>query len=142
MFSNTGVLALRAVLVIAMWPGSGPASTGAIAQRLGAPANYLSKVLNRLTRQGVLRSTRGPGGGYQLRHSPEDLSVWDIVAEFERPRRGDVCLLGGPCDVDAPCVAHAQWRRLRENTSDLYDTTTVADFLSEVRAEEPIRRTS
>ena len=142
MFSNTGLLALRAVLVIAGWPDNGPASTGAIAGRLGAPANYLSKVLNRLTRQGVLRSSRGPGGGYRLKRAPEELSIWEIVAEFERPRRADICLLGGPCDPAKPCVAHSQWRELKERTSTLYDTTTVADFLSEVGAEETLRRTS
>jgi len=141
-FSNTGVLALRAVLVIAMWPEDGAASTGAIAARLGAPSNYLSKVLNRLTRLGVLRSTRGPGGGYRLLRAPEELSIWDIVAEFERPRRSDVCLLGGPCDTDNPCVAHRQWREMRDRTSTLYDTTTIADFMTDARTNEPLRRTS
>ena len=142
MFSSTGVLALRAVLVIAMWPDEKPASTGAIAKRLGAPRNYLSKVLNRLTRQGVLLSTRGPGGGYRLLLSPEDLSVSNIVAEFERPRQADACLMGGPCDPDDPCVAHGQWRELKDRTSTLYDTTTIADFMADVRTNEPLRRTS
>lgn len=123
MLSQTGVYALQAALYLARHDG-GPATAAVIAGDLDIPGNYLSKVLQRLGRQGIVTASRGPGGGYRLAAAWRDLSVADVVGPFEELLPDDVCLMGGRCDPEDPCTAHtrrARWRRayaaqLRETT--------------------------
>ncbi|MER3406797.1 MAG: Rrf2 family transcriptional regulator, partial [Chloroflexota bacterium] len=65
LLSSTAAYALRTVLFIAE-RGDRPASGKEIAGSLKLPRNYLSKTLHRLTREGILTSRRGPGGGFRL----------------------------------------------------------------------------
>lgn len=110
MLSRTAEYAVRAVVVLARNHG-GSLSAGEIASILGAPRNYLSKTLSALTRRGILRSTRGPGGGYALAAAPARLSVADIAAVFaDGSTEHARCLLSdSPCDPQRACVAHRRW---------------------------------
>jgi len=74
--NSTAQSALRAVLHIAEHAGRGAVRVDDIAASLHCPRNYLSKTLHALTRAGVLRSTRGPRGGFQLAEPPERLTLW------------------------------------------------------------------
>jgi Rrf2 family iron-sulfur cluster assembly transcriptional regulator len=102
-----------------------------VAEALGAPANYLGKTLNVLAREGVLVSTRGPGGGYRLGRAGNQLTLAEVVAPFSEPRANPVCLLGDrPCSSGAPCAAHGRWTRLAEQMAQPLARTTIADLLS------------
>ena len=90
---QTAEYALRAVAFIAEAPDGGPVRVGDIAVALKAPRNYLSKTLYRLVGAGVLRSTRGPHGGFQLAKPPTRLTLTEIVGPF-LPAEGRTCVLG------------------------------------------------
>lgn len=131
MLSQTGVYALRAVLLIAQSGVRGERLTSVqIAAELGLPQNYLSKTLHRLVKHGVLASSRGPTGGFDLARPPEEIPIADVVGPFqelEGPRR---CLLEDrPCDPDRPCAAHSRWERWADQIAEMFHDTTVADFL-------------
>jgi Rrf2 family protein len=113
-----------------------PAS--AVASALGTPPNYTSKTLRQLARKGLLRSERGPSGGFSLALSPDRLSVTTLVdAVDELAERPGVCLLGDrPCDATRPCSAHARWTALNHDTRALFETTRLADFLTDEGASE------
>jgi Rrf2 family protein len=66
LLSQTTEYALRAVLHIASQPDGTPVRANALASAIGVPQNYLSKTLHQLARAGILTSTRGPTGGFQL----------------------------------------------------------------------------
>jgi Rrf2 family protein len=124
-----------------------PAST--VASALGTPPNYTSKTLRQLARKGLLRSERGPSGGFLLAGSPHRLSVSAVLdAVDEVAERPGVCLLGDrPCDADQPCSAHATWTALHDGARELFDTALLADFLadesaSEARSEDNEKRPS
>ena len=136
--NSTAQSALRAVLHIAQHAGGGAVRVDDIAASLGCPRPYLSKTLHALARAGVLRSARGPGGGFQLADSPERLSLARVVGPFE-PARDRRCLLGGPiCGDTHPCTAHRQWSGVATAVETFFGQTTIASLLQQrVRSRHP-----
>lgn len=110
MISRTAEYALRAVIYLSRVEGRQPIPVDEIAEVLDAPRNYLSKTLHELAKAGVLKSLRGPTGGFSLAADPESLTVADLADWFDEPRLSGMCLLGGrPCDRTNPCGAHDRW---------------------------------
>lgn len=134
MLSQTGVYALQAVLRLAE-NGNGRTPASALADELGIPRNYLAKVLQRLARAGMLRSARGPRGGYALTSPPALLTVAQVVAPFEDFGTPTSCLLGGPCDPADPCAAHARRSAWTDAALKILNQTTLADLLSDAPRE-------
>ncbi|HEU4587986.1 MAG TPA: Rrf2 family transcriptional regulator [Gemmatimonadales bacterium] len=130
MLSQTAEYALRTVLYIAERPDDHPARVDEIAGALGLPRNYLSKTLHRLAQGGVLRSTRGVGGGFRLRVPADELPLLTVVKLFDPVSEGRACLLGRPVCSDAhPCEAHAKWKGVAAQLDRFFRETMVADLL-------------
>jgi Rrf2 family iron-sulfur cluster assembly transcriptional regulator len=130
MLSQTGLYALQALLHLAEQGLGAQVPAGVMAKELGIPGTYLAKVLQRLAREGILDSTRGARGGYRLNVAPGDLTVAAAVAPFEELRPPETCLLGGPCDLDNPCSAHARRSAWNAAALEILEKTTLADLLS------------
>jgi Rrf2 family protein len=128
MLSQTGTYALQAALHLARQEGKTVAA-GTMAQELELPGTYLAKVLHRLVREGVLRSTRGPRGGYRLSGDPAAVTVAAVVAPFQELRPSRQCLLGGPCDLQHPCTAHERRSAWTAAALEILERTTLADLL-------------
>lgn len=127
---QTAEYALRAVYFIAEWPDGLPVRVGDIAESLDVPRNYLSKTLHHLVGEGVLRSTRGPLGGFQLAVPADRLSLGDVVRPFV-PAEGRTCVLGrARCSDLTPCAAHFRWKEASEGMRHFFDQTTVADLVN------------
>ena len=60
-----------------------PVTTEEIASGLGLSSSYTESILKELREAGLIRAHRGPGGGYQIRGNPEDISLGDVVKHFE-----------------------------------------------------------
>lgn len=142
MLSHTAEYALRAVLYLAgrerdreragTGRGRGRVCVDDVAEALDIPRNYLSKTMNALTGAGILRSTRGPRGGFSLAVSRDELTVARIVEGFDPADSRSGCLLrGGPCDETDPCAAHHRWREVEEVVRTFFARTTVADLLDD-----------
>jgi len=140
MLSATAEHALRAVLFIAQFPDQTRFASDTIAAALGAPRNYLSKTLQALARAGVLKSSRGPGGGFSLAIAPEVLTIARVIAPFTDRPKASLCLLRNrPCDGDSPCGAHAKWIAITSHFELAIDHTSIADLLAgEARREMPV----
>lgn len=129
--NSTAQNALRAVMYIAEHAADGPVRVDDIAASLRCPRNYLSKTLHALTRSGVLRSARGPKGGFQLTDPPNRLALSRVVGPFA-PASERRCLVGRPnCGDSHPCPAHAQWSRVAAVVENFFGQTTVADLLKQ-----------
>lgn len=127
--SSTAQSALRAVLYIAEHGAHGPVRVDQIATALGTPRNYLSKTLHGLAKAGVLRSARGPKGGFQLVDPPNRLPLSRVVGPFE-PAGERRCLVGrARCGDANPCQAHHRWSRVATAVEEFFGNTTVADLL-------------
>jgi Rrf2 family transcriptional regulator, iron-sulfur cluster assembly transcription factor len=133
MLSQTAEYAFRAVLHIAEAEDThGRMPVARIARELGVPQNYLSKILHTLARQGVLDSSRGPGGGFGLAIRAEELTLARVVNPFDRLGERQQCLLGRErCSDASPCRAHDQWKTIAAQVRDFFTGTTVAALLDQ-----------
>ena len=130
MLSKTAEHALRAILVLARHGEGRPLPAEIIAGQTGAPANYLGKTLNILARHGVVRSSRGPAGGFALAVDPTKLTIAEVADVFTETPERSRCLLGsGLCDSSRPCAAHLRWKSVTAAAREPLRTTTVADLL-------------
>lgn len=137
MLSKTAEYALRATVFLARHREEGWARTTDMARDTGVPANYLSKILHQLARQGIVRSERGRNGGFALAHEPGDLTLARIISVFGSVSRAKGCILGRPqCSPDDPCVAHDGWMAMEKHVAQFFETTTVGD-VSTGAAEHP-----
>lgn len=128
--SKTADYALRALLVLARHGTGRSMPADVIAELTGTPPNYTSKTLYALARAGLLRSTRGPSGGFALAVGPDAISIARIMDVFSDPPVRPRCLLGtGPCDHRNPCAAHSSWTRVAAAVREPLVTTTLADLL-------------
>jgi Rrf2 family iron-sulfur cluster assembly transcriptional regulator len=134
MLSDTAEYALRAVLYIAQHGGPAtPVRRDEIADALGVPRNYLSKILHTLARQGILASTRGPHGGFRLAVEADRLALYRVTELFDTldPRRR-TCVLGrAECNDRNPCPAHGRWKGISEKVRAFFRETTIGDLLKE-----------
>jgi Rrf2 family transcriptional regulator, iron-sulfur cluster assembly transcription factor len=131
MLNQTADYALRATLYMAHNGADRSYKATAVANALGLPANYLSKIMYELVRARVLTSVRGPAGGYTLAVEPARLSIDRIVAPFQdlEPRRK--CLMGNRrCDMRNPCIAHRHWSEVKNNFISTLQNTTLATLLA------------
>jgi Rrf2 family protein len=100
------------------------------AEALGAPANYLSKTLRQLARRGLLRSSRGPRGGFELAVDVDRLTAADVVEAVDEVTSVGACLMGvGVCDPSRPCPAHERWSALRAHVLEPMERTTIAELM-------------
>ena len=93
--SEAASLALHAAAVLAACD-EGSMTTAAIAEELGVSEAHLAKVLQRLSKVGLVKGTRGPGGGFRLVRRPERTTLLDIYEAMEGPITLDQCLFGHP----------------------------------------------
>ena len=138
--NSTSQYAIRAVLYVAEHDGHGPVRVEDVATGLACPRNYLSKTLHGLVQAGVLRSTRGPKGGFRLADRPERLVLARVIAPFE-PVAARRCLVGRPdCGGAHPCLAHHRWKDIAEAVGDFFEHTSVADLLAGASPGLPLSR--
>ena len=129
MLSKSGVHAVRALVVLAELPPGDYKGAVAIAQQTGAPKNYLGKLLQLLSRRGLLESQKGLGGGFRLARAPEAISLFDVVDVIEDSSRWSDCILGNPsCSDGDPCSVHASWCPVRDSYLSLMKSTTIVDL--------------
>jgi len=132
MLSDTAEYALRAALYLARREEEGPVPAATVAEELEIPGNYLSKVLQRLARAGVLESTRGPAGGFRLARPAEEVSLERTIGPFHAFDLSGRCLLSRRrCSEREPCVAHERWRAVVGEFRDFLAETSLAELLRE-----------
>lgn len=84
--SSTAVLAVKAMIDLALQSQTGPVALAVIARRQGISKSYMDQLFGKLRRCALVRSTRGPGGGYSLGRDAGEISVADIVVAVDKPR--------------------------------------------------------
>jgi Rrf2 family iron-sulfur cluster assembly transcriptional regulator len=127
-YSRSAEYAIRALVHMATLPPGEYAMARNIASDAAIPSHFLAKILQDLARDGFLKSSKGPGGGFRLNQPPEDISMLRIVEAVDGPGRYDRCLGGLPeCNDRAACGMHDSWMALRSRIIDYLGGTSVAD---------------
>lgn len=107
MISQTTEYALRAVVWLAANPEK-PLTAQQIADATRVPAGYLAKVLQGLSRAGLLHSQRGLGGGFTLATTPETMTMWEVVQAVDPLKRIHECPLGFEAHGAELCRLHKE----------------------------------
>jgi Rrf2 family transcriptional regulator, iron-sulfur cluster assembly transcription factor len=128
-FSKKCELALQAVLFLSADLENKLYNAGDISKQLDVPKEFVSKVLQTLTSNGIVNSRKGKNGGFNLAKKPEDIRLIDIVLAIDGLEVFHKCVLGFPgCSVDKPCPVHNKWGKLREDTYKMLSAETLEDL--------------
>ncbi len=101
-----------------------------IAEEMAIPASFVAQVLADLVRAGLVVSTAGPAGGYELASAPHDISLLDVVEAVNGEPGSTVCVLrGGPCRWDDFCAVHVPWFRAQRAMIEELGRTTFAEVI-------------
>ena len=92
--SDAATLALHAMACLASQKDARPISVKEIAENYGVSEAHLSKVIQRLSHSGLVKTVRGPGGGVTLAKPPEKITLLDVYESLEGPIPESHCLLG------------------------------------------------
>ncbi|MBL6974769.1 MAG: Rrf2 family transcriptional regulator [Deltaproteobacteria bacterium] len=114
-----------------------PIQSREISSRAGVPKPFLDQLLLDLRRSGLVRSVRGPGGGYVLARTPGDITVRDAMAVVEGSTLNTQCGIkssdGAPCKRLNTCALMEVWNRVDDAIDGVLATTTLADLAERQR---------
>ncbi|NOY40230.1 MAG: Rrf2 family transcriptional regulator [Planctomycetes bacterium] len=137
MISQTVEYALRAVVhLAAVAPSS--CTTSQLAEVTKVPAAYLSKVLQGLSKAGLVRSQRGVGGGISLAATPEEVTILDVVSAVEPMQRIKTCPLEFEQHGTNLCPLHSRLDNAMAELEAVFRNTTLAEILSQEGAPMPL----
>jgi len=134
--STKGRYGVMACYDLARHSPEAPVPLKAIAERQGLSEGYLEHLLGSLRRAGLVRSARGPQGGYALARKPENMTVGDIIRVLEGPIAPVDCVAEDgaevePCARTDECVTRVIWEKLRDSMTSVLDSITLADLVRE-----------
>jgi len=135
--SQTAEYALRAVVVLGSQPERA-LTAQQIAARTQVPAGYLCKVLQALSRAGLVRAQRGLGGGYEMSRGLDKLSVLDVINAVDPLKRIERCPLGLPTHNRRLCSLHTQLDQGIALVESLFAKTTIAQLVADRRPSRPL----
>jgi len=122
--------AIRAVCHLAHFDPGTRVQAQEISEELSIPQAFLSKILQDLTKKGLLSSTKGPNGGFELNCSPTQTSLYTLVQAVEGPRPEGDCLLGlSLCAEESKCPIHDTGKEICESFRDSMKGISLMDVV-------------
>ena len=124
--------AVMAMVDLAAHEEDAPVSLADIAEREEISLPYLEQIFCALRRRGLVRSVRGPGGGYRLARAADDIRVAEIFCAMDEPLRATRCETDWDhgCRQDrAHCSTHALWAELGNFVHLFLSSVSLADVV-------------
>ena len=133
-FSTKGEYGVRLMVQLGRHFGTGPASLAEIAAEEDLPRAYLEQLVVSLREAGLVTSTRGAHGGYELARPPETISMAEVLRALEGPIAPMLCASDDPehanlCDRSSRCTVNVLWVRVRDAVTGALDSMTLADLV-------------
>jgi Rrf2 family transcriptional regulator, iron-sulfur cluster assembly transcription factor len=129
LFSRTAEYVIRAFGNLALQPPDQFIMIGQIAEEEGIPQIHVGKVLQQFVRSGLLKSKKGPTGGFALRQRASEIRLLDIVESLDGIVEYQRCAAGNlECSDDMPCPIHERWTVVRSAILDYLERNTIADL--------------
>jgi Rrf2 family protein len=130
MFSKSCEYAIRAVIFICTKKEVNKVvKIQEIAEAVGAPVYYTSKILQQLSRLKIMGSLKGQNGGFYMGQEHKEIRLIDIVNAIDGDKIFNGCALGlSQCSERNPCPLHAQFKSIRKEIKDMLESTTIHDL--------------
>jgi Rrf2 family transcriptional regulator, iron-sulfur cluster assembly transcription factor len=140
--TTTSRYGVRALFDVAYHGGGQPTQIKDISRRQKISQRYLEQIFNKLLKAGLLKSRRGPRGGYMLSRDPSEISVGDIINAAQGPIVPVKCLSEPgsnskrkDCDIMESCITRHVWKHTQTMLIDYYDSVSIADLCALARRE-------
>lgn len=128
-FSRKSDYGLRALLYLADRRTRGPVTLHEIAEKLMIPKAFLSKILQQLSRKGVVRSLKGPSGGFVLAVEPAEITIQEVLLEIDGPARVFECFAADTdCTMFDDCMIRDVFSEVEAKINQVLAQYTLADF--------------
>jgi Rrf2 family iron-sulfur cluster assembly transcriptional regulator len=130
--TTKGRYGLRAVINLARSNHTRPVTIGSIASEENVSSEFLEQIFFKLKKAGLIRSIRGPGGGFVLNRTPGDISVQDILVAVGETHGFTPCTIRRKalCEKAEACAAHDIWTGLQKTVDDYLTSVTLKDILA------------
>jgi Rrf2 family iron-sulfur cluster assembly transcriptional regulator len=129
--TSKGRYAVTAMLDLAFHTETGPVTLSEISKRQDISLSYLEQLFTRLRKQELVRSTRGPGGGYSLNRPADQLAVAEIVAAVDETVDTTRCSGASNCHDGRQCLAHELWDDLSQQIFGFLNNITLQDLMQD-----------
>jgi Rrf2 family transcriptional regulator, iron-sulfur cluster assembly transcription factor len=126
--TTKGRYAVTAMLDLALHDSEGPVCLSEIAKRQDISLPYLEQLFTRLRRTGLVASTRGPGGGYNLGQAPEQVSIADIIRAVDESFDATRCGGKRDCHAGRACLTHELWESLSDEIERFLSGVSLAQL--------------
>jgi Rrf2 family iron-sulfur cluster assembly transcriptional regulator len=127
--TTKGRYAVTAMLDLSLNYGLGAITLADISERQGISLSYLEQLFARLRKQGLVSSSRGPGGGYRLSRAAESITVLDVIAAVDEKVDSTQCEGKQNCHGDEQCLSHELWQSLSDQIRLYLDGITLAQVV-------------
>ncbi|MCX7153600.1 MAG: Fe-S cluster assembly transcription factor [Proteobacteria bacterium] len=133
--TTKGRFAVTAMLDLALNDRGAPITLSGISKRQSISLSYLEQLFGKLRRHTLVESVRGPGGGYCLARTPEELSVADIIRAVDEPLDATQCGGKENCqEGETRCMTHELWSRLNTKMYEYLSSVKLSDLVAEQKA--------
>jgi Rrf2 family protein len=137
LFSRECEYALQAILYLALQPEDGMVPIRALTRKLCIPYHFLAKILQRLTKKGLLRSLKGPTGGFALARPAGQITLYQVIEAVDGDGFLNTCVLGfAECSGRNPCAVHEQWGAMRTSIHSMLASKSIAQMAREMKKPE------
>ncbi len=130
--STKGRYAVMAMVDLAKQSTGGPVALADVAERQEISLSYLEQLFGKLRRGGLVKSVRGPGGGYLLSRSADDTRICDIILAVDEPIQTTRCSPGSPTGCksnQSRCLTHDLWEGLGHHIYMYLSSVSLADVV-------------
>ena len=129
LFSKKCEYGLQAILYMAAQEEDRICSAEEISNKLSIPKEFVSKILQSLTLNGIVESKKGKTGGFKLSINPSKIKLIDIVDAIDGLESFNSCVLGfSNCSPKNPCPVHKEWGELRNKAYEMLSSETIDKF--------------
>lgn len=126
--TTKGRYAVTSMLDLAIHSDGGPVTLSEISARQGISLSYLEQLFAKLRRCGLVASTRGPGGGYNLRRPADEIAMSDIITAVDETVECGATKDCGPQEM--PCLTEDLWQELSERVYVFLAGISLQDLMS------------
>ncbi len=127
--TTKGRYAVTAMLDLALHQEQAPIRLAGISDRQGISLSYLEQLFAQLRRQELVRSVRGPGGGYHLGRQASTISVAEVIAAVNEDTDTTRCGGAGDCQEGETCLTHHLWMDLSDQVRDFLQSISLGDLV-------------
>lgn len=134
--TTKGRYAVTAMLDLAIHHDQGPVALADIAKRQGISLSYLEQLFAQLRKHGLVRSTRGPGGGYRLGRGATTIAVSEVISAVDESVDATRCGGKENCQGEERCLTHDLWTDLSQQISEFLGGIDLAQLVERRRVKE------